>query len=53
MTTKYRWTCGRRKGQWMDTKELAQDAAVKQGLGTRDEHTGKFYAGPLVAIEAR
>jgi hypothetical protein len=40
-----------RRGRWRETRKEALAAAVRAGLGSRDEHSGKVYLDPLVEIE--
>lgn len=55
----HRWTLGpvggpaTRRGHWHATRKEALDAAVKAGLASRDEHSGKVYLGVLVEVEER
>lgn len=51
LVTYYRVMCGRKAhSRWLESQQLAWNAAVKKGLASFDR-SGRFYPGPLVWIE--
>ncbi|WP_230189276.1 hypothetical protein [Sphingobium sp. CECT 9361] len=50
--TRYRYVNPTKRGRWHDTKEAAEDAAVKAGEGHRDDWgQRRFYPSVLTRIE--
>jgi hypothetical protein len=55
--SRFRYTTPLTKGRWYQSREEAEDAAVRAGWGSRNERAGpngrraRFDAHPLVRIE--
>lgn len=51
---RYRYVTPTKRGRWCETKEAAENAAVKAGEGYREPWVGgRFYPGVLTKIETQ